>query len=497
MDVPGLSNIIRNVVVEQIGNFIVLPNKITVPLAAGVGQEELKCPSPSGVLRVRLLKAEKLVKKDVGVLGMGKSDPYATLSVGSRRVKSDRIDNTVNPEWSDFVGDFPIEVVRGQELLLELFDHDGNKEDEPLGHATVATGLVADKGQISDMWVDLEGAKSGRALLSLSWLEVSNDREDIDKMIGEGLTKCLLEIFIDSCKGLVEKTKKPCPIVVMDVGGKDNQSTWTQNHTIDPVFEQGFIFLVTNPHTDDLHIRVLDSAISSDPFDRNALLGEVNITISDILRRENMGYAPPQPFNLKHGTGTITLSAKLRGLRKGTSKTSSIEPAQQTDGPSLDLTKRETLKQEDSMRSTISGVTEPLMTQESKFQSTPSLDEIMSSTVDPMIQTTGHDVDLQDLMVEQEENCTLRKRTNIHTTCPNGKIKLSLSYNAGKEELSVTVHEARGLPGGDLPDPPDPYVKLYLLPERSKKSKQKTDAKKDTVTPTYDETFEVIRPIDI
>ena len=114
-----------------------------------------------------------------------------------------------------------------------------------------------------------------------------------------------------------------------------------------------------------------------------------------------------------------------------------------------------------------------------------------------MIQTTGHDVDLQDLMVEQEENCTLRKRTNIHTTCPNGKIKLSLSYNAGKEELSVTVHEARGLPGGDLPDPPDPYVKLYLLPERSKKSKQKTDAKKDTVTPTYDETFEVIRPIDI
>ena len=497
LDVPGLSNIIRNVVVEQIGNFIVLPNKITVPLAAGVGQEELKCPSPSGVLRVRLLKAEKLVKKDVGVLGMGKSDPYATLSVGSRRVKSDRIDNTVNPEWSDFVGDFPIEVVRGQELLLELFDHDGNKEDEPLGHATVATGLVADKGQISDMWVDLEGAKSGRALLSLSWLEVSNDREDIDKMIGEGLTKCLLEIFIDSCKGLVEKTKKPCPIVVMDVGGKDNQSTWTQNHTIDPVFEQGFIFLVTNPHTDDLHIRVLDSAISSDPFDRNALLGEVNITISDILRRENMGYAPPQPFNLKHGTGTITLSAKLRGLRKGTSKTSSIEPAQQTDGPSLDLTKRETLKQEDSMRSTISGVTEPLMTQESKFQSTPSLDEIMSSTVDPMIQTTGHDVDLQDLMVEQEENCTLRKRTNIHTTCPNGKIKLSLSYNAGKEELSVTVHEARGLPGGDLPDPPDPYVKLYLLPERSKKSKQKTDAKKDTVTPTYDETFEVIRPIDI
>merc|ERR1719270_1270509 len=107
-----------------------------------------------------------------------------------------------------------------------------------------------------------------------------------------------------------------------------------------------------------------------------------------------------------------------------------------------------------------------------------------------MIQTTGHDVDLQDLMVEQEESCALRKRTNVAATCPNGKIKLSLSYNAGKEEMSVTVHEARGLPGGDLPDPPDPYVKLYLLPERSKKSKRKSDAKKDTVTPVFEETFD-------
>ena len=169
-------------------------------------------------MRVQLFKAEKLVKKDFGILGIGTSDPYAILSVGSRRVRSERINNNVNPKWDNFVGDFPIEVVRGQELVLELFDHDRNKEDEPLGHATVATGLVADKGQISDMWVDLEGVKTGRALLSLSWLEVTNAREDIEKRKGDGLTKCLLEIFIDSCKGLIEKTKKPCPIVLMDVG---------------------------------------------------------------------------------------------------------------------------------------------------------------------------------------------------------------------------------------------------------------------------------------
>ena len=56
--------------------------------------------------------------------------------------------------------------------------------------------------------------------------------------------------------------------------------------------------------------------------------------------------------------------------------------------------------------------------------------------------------------------------------------------------MIVTVHEAKELPGGDLPDPLDPYVKMYLLPNREKKSKRKTDAKKDTVTPIFDENFE-------
>lgn len=57
------------------------------------------------------------------------------------------------------------------------------------------------------------------------------------------------------------------------------------------------------------------------------------------------------------------------------------------------------------------------------------------------------------------------------------------------ENLKVIVHQASGLPGSDLPDPPDPYIKLYLLPERSKKSKRKTEVIKDTTEPTFDEVF--------
>ena len=142
--ISGLSNIIRSIVLEQLGAFVVLPNKFTMALANGVGQKQLKCPNTAGVLRASLLRAEKLAKKDVGVLGMGKSDPYATLSVGTRKMKTEKISNTTNPEWN-FVADFPIEVVYGQQLILEVYDHDDPGEDESLGRATIATGLVADK----------------------------------------------------------------------------------------------------------------------------------------------------------------------------------------------------------------------------------------------------------------------------------------------------------------------------------------------------------------
>ena len=101
----------------------VLPNKFTLSLAESVTNKQLKCPDSAGILRVNLVRGEKLMKKDIGVLGMGKSDPYAILRVGAKRVETPMIKNTINPEWN-FIADFPIEVVKGQILHLELMDHD-------------------------------------------------------------------------------------------------------------------------------------------------------------------------------------------------------------------------------------------------------------------------------------------------------------------------------------------------------------------------------------
>uniref|UniRef100_A0A8C8HR69 Phosphatidylinositol-4-phosphate 3-kinase n=1 Tax=Oncorhynchus tshawytscha TaxID=74940 RepID=A0A8C8HR69_ONCTS len=64
-----------------------------------------------------------------------------------------------------------------------------------------------------------------------------------------------------------------------------------------------------------------------------------------------------------------------------------------------------------------------------------------------------------------------------------GEVKLSISYKSDK--LFIMVMHIRGLVS-DGTDP-DPYVKLYLLPDPQKTGKRKTKAARRTCNPTYNE----------
>merc|ERR550532_1673046 len=70
----------------------------------------------------------------------------------------------------------------------------------------------------------------------------------------------------------------------------------------------------------------------------------------------------------------------------------------------------------------------------------------------------------------------------------NGRVRLNILYDTNKEELKMFLHEAQNLPGGDLPDPPDPQVKVYLMP--GKKKKKKSDVIKDCVDPKFNDEFD-------
>ncbi|XP_065811494.1 LOW QUALITY PROTEIN: phosphatidylinositol 4-phosphate 3-kinase C2 domain-containing subunit beta [Labrus bergylta] len=90
---------------------------------------------------------------------------------------------------------------------------------------------------------------------------------------------------------------------------------------------------------------------------------------------------------------------------------------------------------------------------------------------------------------DETPGSTPSKPAEVTWTPPSGKelgeVKLSISYK--NDKLFIMVMHIRGLqPLQDGTDP-DPYVKLYLLPDPQKTSKRKTKAARRTCNPTYNE----------
>ncbi|XP_065804099.1 synaptotagmin-like protein 1 isoform X1 [Labrus bergylta] len=69
-----------------------------------------------------------------------------------------------------------------------------------------------------------------------------------------------------------------------------------------------------------------------------------------------------------------------------------------------------------------------------------------------------------------------------------GRILFSLVYDTQKEELQVKVNRCEDIALARK-NRSDPYVKSYLLPDKSSQSKKKTSVKKKTVNPVYDQTL--------
>ena len=68
-------------------------------------------------------------------------------------------------------------------------------DDEFLGRATMATSVVAEQGEINNMWAELEDVPNGRILMSLSWLATTKD-----KSVLQGEKKRVLGGFNHSIK---------------------------------------------------------------------------------------------------------------------------------------------------------------------------------------------------------------------------------------------------------------------------------------------------------
>ncbi|CAF0760696.1 unnamed protein product [Adineta ricciae] len=70
-----------------------------------------------------------------------------------------------------------------------------------------------------------------------------------------------------------------------------------------------------------------------------------------------------------------------------------------------------------------------------------------------------------------------------------GTIETKLTYSLATGALDIYILNCKNLAKAKKSQSSDPFVKVYLLPDRSKNSKRKSTVKKNTIDPVFDEKF--------
>lgn len=92
--------------------------------------------------------------------------------------------------------------------------------------------------------------------------------------------------------------------------------------------------------------------------------------------------------------------------------------------------------------------------------------------------------DLEELPMNMEDN---EDAESTKSEVKLGKLQYSMDYDFQKGELTVNVIQAADLPGMDMSGTSDPYVKVYLMPDKKKKFETKVHRK--TLNPVFNESF--------
>ncbi|RXN34807.1 extended synaptotagmin-2-like isoform X2 [Labeo rohita] len=453
LDIPGI-------------NYLVLPNKITVPLVNEAQISKLRFPMPKGILRIHFLEAQDLVGKDtfLGGLIKGKSDPYGVIKLGNQLFRSKIIKETVNPKWNEVYEAFVYEQP-GQNLEIELYDEDHDKDDY-LGSVTINVDEL-EKEQKVDEILSIIKADKGQA--------------------NDGLSSALLLVHLDSAKNLPsgkKVTSVPSPFVQFTVGHKSFES------------------------------KVKDEK-------HECSLGTISLPLSKLLQEDQMTLS--QRFILKNSGPGASLKMKMALRILSTDKlavsdqpssvqvrrpSSSVTPNPSPQRPNVSeptpasKTQQPTPAPRTQPTPTPSPRVEPVIDNRPLEDSPTRLTKSGRSTSNLAISgsnlhlnskepTPSIASDISNPSTAQELQRTIQQLQNGASPgfAPLGEIQLTIRHSPQRNKLIVVVHSCRNLISS-TENGSDPYVRLYLLPDKRRSGRRKTNTIKKTVNPVYDQTFE-------
>ncbi|XP_056155208.1 extended synaptotagmin-2-A [Lampris incognitus] len=568
LDIPGLSGFSDSLIQDIIYSYLVLPNRVTVPLVGDVELAKLRFPMPKGVLRIHFLEAQDLEGKDkfLGGLIKGKSDPYGVLQMGNQIFQSKTVKESLHPKWNE-VYEALVYEHSGQHLEIELFDEDPDKDDF-LGSLMIDMTELHKELKV-DEWFDLEEVSTGKLHLKLEWLSLLSTPEKLDQVLrsvradrslaNDGLSSALLVVYLDSAKnlptvftgslgcgnlgerrasGLVfcernaseyrtlfsnlsdfsydglkqasvfkalkagkKSSSEPSPYVQFTVGHKTFESK-VRFKTREPLWEEAFSFLVHNPRRQELEVEVKDDK-------HKCTLGNLTVPLSSLLAEEDMTLTQCFPLKNSGPNSTVKLRMALRILclekQSASDQPSSVRvqrasTTQPAPGPCQRQSASDSPLPPPTLPPPIDASTLTLQHRDgepysaSPVRSTSSLSTCISTSQKhlPHNESTpslASDISLPFATLELQQRLRQLQNGSPPNQYPLGEVQLTMRHSSQRNKLIVVVHACRNLIAFTK-DGSDPFVRLYLLPDKSRTGRRKTSTLKRTLNPVYDQTFE-------
>uniref|UniRef100_A0A8C4IL32 Extended synaptotagmin-2 n=1 Tax=Dicentrarchus labrax TaxID=13489 RepID=A0A8C4IL32_DICLA len=495
LDIPGVNGLCDNILQDIIYSFLVLPNRITIPLVGEAQLAQLRFPMPKGVLRIHFLEAQDLLGKDkfLGGLIKGKSDPYGVLQIGTQLFQSKVIHETVHPKWNE-VYEALIYDHSGQNLDVELFDEDTDKDD--------FLGRYVRSFHPDPRWFVLEDVATGKLHLRLEWLSLLPTPEKLDQALmsikadrghaNDGLSSALLVVFLDSARNLPsgkKVTSVPSPFVQFTVGHKSYDSK-TRYKTNEPVWEEAFTFLIHNPKSQELEVEVKDEK-------HECSLGTLKLPLSRLLEAEDMTLN--QRFPLKNSGPSCTVKMKMAlrvlCLEKDTSLPSDSTPSsvqvRKSSNASNPTPQPSVSSESPRPPSSSSDIPRHGLAEAGRSTSNLAISGSQQYLAGGKEPTPSIASDISNPYAAQELQLRLQQLQNGSgpSHFPLGEVQLTVRHSSQRNKLIVVVHGCRNLIAF-TDHGSDPYVRLYLLPDKRRSGRRKTHTFKRTLNPVYDQTFE-------
>ncbi|XP_072543259.1 extended synaptotagmin-2 isoform X2 [Salminus brasiliensis] len=540
LDIPGLNGFSDSLIQDIIYSHLVLPNRITIPLMSDVELSQLRFPMPKGVLRIHFLEAQDLEGKDkfLGGLIKGKSDPYGVLQVGNQLFQSKTIKECLNPKWNE-VFEAMVYEHSGQHLEIELFDEDPDKDDF-LGSLMIDLTELH-KEQKVDEWFDLEEVSSGKLHLRLEWLSLHSDTEKLDQALwsirtNDSLSSALLVVYLDSARnlpseqlefntdapklpyrGLLKSGRKvnrdPSPYVQLTVGQKTYESK-VRYKTCEPLWEEAFSFLVHNPRTQELQVEVRDDKHKS-------VLGSARVPLAGLLADEDLTLTQQFPLSNSGPSSTLKLKMALRVLclekEVASGLPSSVQIRRTSQCVSTPTPQPQSANHSHSVHThththapapctppptTPCGAPQgqrgsegsPVrLTEAGRSSSSSALSSLTRQQQNHRDSThsLASDTSLPSATLELQHRLTQLQNGSAPAECPLGEVQLTIRHSSHRNKLIVVVHACRNLIAMGK-DGSDPYIRLYLLPDKGRSGRRKTSTMRKTLNPVYDQSFEFI-----